>query len=92
MGSTSGTFKNRYSNHKASFNNRLKRHSIELSNYKWELKDANKDYNLKLKILCRTKTKPKITKHEIYVAWKNEKYEIKKKTSLNKRKKTATYF
>ena len=46
-GSTTTTFKNRYSNHKASFNNKLKRHNTELSNYTWELKDANKDCNSK---------------------------------------------
>ena len=57
--SISTTFKNRYSNHKASFNNNFKRHNTELSNYIWELKNANKHYNLKWEILCRTITKPK---------------------------------
>ena len=43
VGSTSTTFKNKYSNHKASFNKKSKRHNTELSNYIWELIDANKD-------------------------------------------------
>ena len=30
--------------------------------YIWELKDPNKDYSLKLEILCGTKTKPKNNK------------------------------
>ena len=59
LGSTSTSFNNRYNNHKASFNNKLKRHNTELSNCIYKLKEANKNYNLKLKILCRTKTKPK---------------------------------
>ena len=62
MGSTSTTYKSRYRNHKESFNNKLKRHGTELSNYIWELKDANKIYNLKWEMLCRTKTKPKNNK------------------------------
>ena len=45
VGSTSTTFKNIYSNHKASFNIILKRLNTELSNYIRELKDANKYYN-----------------------------------------------
>ena len=59
IGSTTTTFKNRYNNHKASFNNKLERHNTELSNYIWELKETNTNYNLKSEILCRTKTKPK---------------------------------
>ena len=45
MDSTGKTFKIRNSNYKVSFNNKLKRHNTELSNYIWKLKDANKDYN-----------------------------------------------
>ena len=68
MGSTSTTFINRYSNHKAIFNNKLKIHNTELLNYIWELKEANIDYNLKSETLCRTKQNWKTTKHVIYVA------------------------
>ena len=68
LGSTSTTLKNIYNNHKASFNNKLKRHNTELSNYIWELKETNTKYNLKWEILFRTKQNQKTTKHAIYVA------------------------
>ena len=42
--------------------------STELSNYIWELKDANKDYNLKWETICKLKQNRKTTKHAIYVA------------------------
>ena len=38
VGSKSTKFKNRYINHKASFNNKLKRYNTELSNYIWGVK------------------------------------------------------
>ena len=87
VGSTSTTFKNRYNNHKASFNNKLKKHNTELWNYIWELKETNTNYNLRWEILCRTKTKPKNNKTCHLCSL--EKYEIekiKKESSLNKRK------
>ena len=62
MGSTSTKFKNIYSNHKESFNSKLKIHFTELSNYIWELKDENIDYYSKWEILCKTKTKSKYKK------------------------------
>ena len=70
MGSTSTTFKNRYSYHKATFHNKLKGHNTVLSNFLCELKDVNKDYNLKWGILCSTELNQnrKTTKHAIYVA------------------------
>ena len=88
MGSTSTTFKNRYSNHKISFTNKLKRHNTELSNYIWELKDAYKDYNLKWETLCRTKTKPRNNKTcHLCCLEKYEIEKIKKDLSLLKEKK-----
>ena len=39
-----------------------KRHNTQLTNYIWELKGANKDYNLKWEILSKTKTKLKNNK------------------------------
>ena len=68
VGSTSTTFEKRYSNYKASFNNKLKRHNTKLSNYIRELKETNTKYNLKWEILFRTKQNQKTTKHAIYVA------------------------
>ena len=86
IGSTSTTFKDRYRNHKASFNNKQKRYSTELSNYLWQLKDKDKNYKLKWEILCRTKTKP--NNNKTCKLCSLEKYEIEKtekSTSLNKR-------
>merc|ERR1712096_567660 len=82
--STSTTFKDRYRNHKASFNNKQKRYSTELSNYLWQLKDKDKNYKLKWEILCRTKP----NNNKTCKLCSLEKYEIEKtekSTSLNKR-------
>ena len=54
----------------------MKRHNTELSNYIWELKETNTNYNLKCKILCRTKTIPKNNKTCHLCSL--EKYEIEK--------------
>ena len=90
IGSTSTTFKNRYNNHEASFNNKLKQHNTELSYYIWELKEANKNYNLKWEILCRTKTKPKNNKTHRLCSLENYEIEkIKKELSLIKEKKDS---
>ena len=43
VGLTSNTFKTRFTNHKNSFKYRKKKHSTELSNYIWQLKDNNID-------------------------------------------------
>ena len=51
VGLTSTEFKTRYRNHKASFNDRNKRNSTELSKYIWELKDRNEEYGIKWKVL-----------------------------------------
>ena len=53
IGLTENTFKTRYGNHKASFSNRNKRHSTELSNYIWQLKDNKESYEIKWKIISR---------------------------------------
>ena len=46
LGSTENTFKQRYRSHKSSFTNTIKRHTTELANYIWNLKDNNKDYKI----------------------------------------------
>ena len=85
VSSTSTTFKNR--NHKASFNNKLKRHITEISNYIWKIKLSNNKFNLKWEILCRTKIKLKNNKAYNLCSLEKHKIEIlKKKLSLNKRK------
>ena len=53
LGSTGNTFKQRR-NHKSSFNNINKRHTTELSNYTWNLKDNKTDFKMKWEILNRT--------------------------------------
>ena len=57
VGSTGNTFKERYRNHKSSFNNINKRHTTELANYIWNLKDNNTDFKIEWEILNRTKSK-----------------------------------
>ena len=56
VGLTSNTFKTRFTNHKNSFKYRKKKHSTELSNYIWQLKDNNVDFNIKWKILKQAKS------------------------------------
>ena len=48
----------------------------ELSNYVWELKDANKDYNFKWEMRTKTKSKNNKTCHLCSL----EKYENEKKS------------
>ena len=55
--SIGNTFKQRYRNHKTSFNNINKRHTTELANYTWSLKYNNTDYKIKWEILNRTNSK-----------------------------------
>ena len=57
IGSTGNTFKQRYSNHKTTFLNKNKRHSTELANYVWKLKDSGTKFDIKWDILNTTKTK-----------------------------------
>ena len=46
FGLTSSTFKARYANHKASFNNRTKQNKTELSKYIWQLKDEGTPHSI----------------------------------------------
>ena len=46
-GTCEKNFKERYNNHTASFRNKSKANSTELSKYIWELKDNNIQHNLK---------------------------------------------
>ena len=55
VGLTSNAFKTRFNNHKNSFKYRRKKHLTELSNYVWDLKDNNVDFNIKWKILKQAK-------------------------------------
>ena len=57
LGSTANTFKQRYRNHKSSFNNINKRHTTELANYIWNLTNKNTYYKPKWEVLNRIKSK-----------------------------------
>ena len=46
-------FEERYNNHTASFRNKNKEKSTELSKYIWELKDNNIQHNLKWRIASK---------------------------------------
>ena len=86
IGLTATTFKERYQTHLASFKNREKRQSTELSKYIWTQKDNNKPYEIKWKILKHAQPySPKSKKCNLCL-W--EKYHIitaNKCTTLNKR-------
>ena len=47
------TFKERYHNHTASFRNKNKVKSTELSKYIWEVKNSTINYDLELSIACK---------------------------------------
>jgi len=51
IGLTEGTFKSRFNNHKASFNHFHKKTDTKLSEYVWDLKQANRQYTIKWNIL-----------------------------------------
>ena len=46
-GTCEKSFKERYNNHTASFRNKNKEKSTELSKYIWELKNSSMNYDLK---------------------------------------------
>ena len=51
IGTTGNTFKERYTGHKSSFKHRTKRHTTELSNYYWDLKDQGKTPIIKWSVI-----------------------------------------
>ena len=91
IGLCSTTFKQRYANHKTSIEHKHKRHSTELSNYIWKLKEQNIPYVLKWKILRHSKPYSNISK--TCQLCLNEKFFIIYKPSmcsLNNRNELAT--
>ena len=52
-GTCKKNFKEHYNNHRASFRNKNKEKSTELSEYIWELKDNNIQHNLKWRIASK---------------------------------------
>ena len=86
IGSTGNTFKERFRNHKTTFLNKNKRHSTELANYIWKLKDKNIDFKIEWEILNRTKTKFNYRKGcKLCNLEKIQIDKVNKAVSLNKR-------
>ena len=53
IGLTANEFKQRYNNHKTSFNNESKKNTTELSKHIWELKEGNKEFTIKWSIIAK---------------------------------------
>ena len=62
IGLTEGTFKQRFSQHKATFKHRKYTNSTELSKYIWKLRDNNQDFNIKWTIISRARPYNNISK------------------------------
>ena len=62
IGLTEGTFKQRYTQHKATFKNRRYTNSTELSNHIWNLRDNNQNFNIKWSIISRARPYNNISK------------------------------
>ena len=62
IGLTAGTFKQRYTQHKATFKNRRYTNSTELSKHIWNLCDNNQDFNIKWSIISRERHYNNISK------------------------------
>lgn len=62
IGLTNTTFKLRYANHTSSFNNNQYRNQTELSKYIWSLKDKNKNFSIKWKLLKKAKAYTNVSK------------------------------
>ena len=86
IGLTATSFKARYTNHKASFNNRAKSNQTELSKHTWKLKDDGSPYTLTWTIKKRAQPYSPRTKRCNLCLW--EKFFIitaDKNTTLNTR-------
>ena len=86
IGLTATSFKARYTNHKASFNNRAKSNQTELSKHIWKLKDDGSPYTLTWTIKKRAQPYSPRTKRCNLCLW--EKFFIitaDKNTTLNTR-------
>ena len=62
IGLTEGTFKQRFSQHKATFKHRKYTNSTELSKYIWKLRDNNQHFNIKWTIISRARPYNNISK------------------------------
>ena len=62
IGLTATQFKARYRNHLMSFRHEKRRNETELSKHLWQLKKANKEFNITWKILVKAKSYTNLTK------------------------------
>ena len=92
IGLTSNTFKQRWSQHKSSFNNKSKANETTLSQYIWKLKEKNVKHVISWKIVCRANQFSPITgrcdlctREKFYIIFKPEM------CSLNTRNELGTH-
>ena len=64
---TATQFKARYRNHLMSFRHEKRRNETELSKHLWQLKEANKEFNITWKILAKENLTPTSQNVAIYV-------------------------
>ena len=67
IGLTATQFKARYRNHLMSFRHEKRRNETELSKHLWQLKEANKAFNITWKILAKQNLTPTLQNVAIYV-------------------------
>jgi len=89
VGLTANSFKSRFSGHKHSFNNRDKKHSTELSQHVWTLKDNNRDFNIEWKVLGSARSYSNVTKRcalcnleKYYIICRPELASLNKRTEI----------
>jgi len=86
IGLTEGTFKQRYTQHKLSFQNRKYTNSTELSKYIWKLKDDKKNYVINWSIITSASSYNNISKRcNLCLAEKLSIIKASKASLLNKR-------
>ena len=86
IGSAETTFKQRWYGHKSSFKYKQKQNETSLSKYIWELKEANKSFDIKWQILKSVPSYDKETKKcQLCLVEKTLILYANKKLLLNKR-------
>ena len=86
IGLTEGSFKQRFTQHKLSFNNRKYASSTGLSRYIWRLKDNDEEYNIKWTVITKAPPYSNILKrYDLYLAEKPHIIKANYNTLLNKR-------
>ena len=90
IGLTEGTFKQRFSQHKATFKHRKYTNGTELSKYIWKLRDNNQEFNIKWTIISRARPYNNISKRcDLCIRETNDHY---CKPRQNRKQKIRTDF